>query len=236
MRVSSDIDRVLCAVGTCKPKKPMKTTSLKFLVLASALGLGALTARADSGLPADQPSAPVAGQGLLGQVYGALTYSYIDLDGVSAHADNYHFALNQPLSFGLDGFLSYDYARFGSIAGSNLRQNVLSAGLRAFSTSYNWGKPYVEAGAGYAWTRFAGAKDNSFYWEVAVGAEIQVAAQTTVTPYVQYVDVPDIDNGHAWNFGVKGNYWVTPQWAVTAGLERDDDQNTTFTVGTNFRF
>ena len=211
----------------------MKTnTSFKLLTLALALGLGA-TARADSTLlPSEQPAAlPADNDGLLGQVYGTLTYSYINLDNTSTHLDSYNFEINQPLSFGLDGFLGYNYAN-----GSGLRSNMIDTGLRAFSTHYNWGKPYVEAGAGYAWTRTGGTKDNSFVWEAAVGAEFQVYPKTTVTPYIQYVDAPDLNGSNTWNFGVKGNYWVTPQWAVTAGLKYDDSHNTAFTVGTNFRF
>ncbi len=212
----------------------MKTTlPFKSLLLATALTLGlAVTARADSStLPMEQP-APVAGsQGLLGQVYGTLTYSYVNLDNTSTHLDSYDFEVNEPLAFGLDGFLGYSYG-----SGGGAHSNLLDAGLRAFSTHYNWGKPYVEAGAGYAWTRVAGVKDNSFVWEVAAGVELQVAPNATVTPYVQYVDTPDLGGGNAWNFGVSGNYWVQPNWAVTAGLQIDDDQNTAFTVGTHFRF
>ncbi len=224
---------------TNKPRQNMKTnTSLKLLALAASVVLGAgSVARADSALPAEQ-AAPLAveNQGLLGQVYGNLEYSYINLDNTSTHADAYDFSLNKPLSYGLDGFLGYSYSQSGVIAGSRVKSNLLDAGLRAFSTHYNWGKPYVEAGVGYAWTRYAGTKDNSFVWEAAVGAEFQVARNTTVTPYVQYVDVPDLSGDNTWNFGVKANYWVESNWAVTAGLQLDDDHNTAFTVGTNFRF
>ena len=211
----------------------MKTnTSFKLLTLALALGLGA-TARADSTLlPSEQPAAlPADSQGLLGQVYGTLTYSYINLDNTSTHLDSYDFEINQPLSFGLDGFIGYNYAH-----GSGLRSNTIDTGLRAFSTHYNWGKPYVEAGAGYTWVRASGAKDNSFVWEAAAGVEFQVAPRATVTPFVQYTDAPDLAGGSKTNFGAKANYWIDAQWSVTAGLARDDSYNTAFTVGTHFRF
>ncbi|MES1168168.1 MAG: hypothetical protein ABUL61_03255, partial [Oleiharenicola lentus] len=67
----------------------MKTNrSLKSLILAAALvaGLGA-TAHADS-MPPAPPADSAVGQGLLGQVYGTLTYSYIDLDGAATHGDD----------------------------------------------------------------------------------------------------------------------------------------------------
>lgn len=210
----------------------MKTnTSLKSLVIAAVLAAGlGVTARADTE-PMAPAAEPAVGQGLLGQVYGNLTYSYIDLDGTASHADDYHFAVSQPLSFGLDGFLSYDFLDF-----RGGHENEVMAGLRPFSTRFNWGKPFVEAGAGYAWTSAGGATDNSFVWEVAVGAELQVNPKTTITPFVQYKDAPDLAGGGTWNFGANGNYWVNQDWAVTAGLKFDDDSNVGFTVGTNFRF
>jgi hypothetical protein len=210
--------------------------NVKAFILATALALGLGVARADDSLPGEKPAPITENLSLLGQTYGTLTYGYINLDDVSSHGDNYRFALNKPLAFGLDGILSYDYTQSGVVAGSRLKQHVLGAALRAFSTSYNWGKPYIEAGGGYAWNRYAGTKDNSFIWNVATGVEFQVNPRTTVTPYIQYVDTPDLAGENTWNFGVKGNYWIDSEWAVTAGIQRDDDQNTMFTVGTNFHY
>jgi hypothetical protein len=215
------------------------TTSpnVKILVLTAALALGlGATARADDSMPAEKPAPVTENLSLLGQTYATLSYSYINLDETSVHGDGYTFEVNQPLAFGLDGILSYEYAQSSLVAGSRVRTNVLGAALRAFSTSYNWGKPYVEAGGGYAWARYAGTKDNSFIWHVAAGAEFQVMPQATVSPYVRYEDAPDLVGDNTWNFGVKGSYWIDSSWAVTAGIERDDEQNTAFTVGTNFRF
>jgi len=63
-----------------------------------------------------------------------------------------------------------------------------------------------------------------------------VAPALTVTPYVKYQDAPDLTNGSVWKYGVKANYWIDSQWAVTAGLERSTDQDMKYTIGTNFRF
>lgn len=214
-----------------------KSPTVKSFALATvlALGLGA-TARADESLVDEKPAPITANLSLLGQTYATLSYSYINLDDTSVHGDGYTFEVNQPLSFGLDGILSYDYAQTGVVAGSRVKMHVLGGALRAFSTSYNWGKPFVEAGAGYAWTRYAGTKDNSFIWHAAVGVEFQVAQRATVTPSIRYEDAPDLAGGGTWNFGVKGSYWIDSSWAVMAGIERDDEQNTAFTVGTNFHF
>ncbi len=215
----------------------MKSSStIKTLILATALTLGfGASARADDSV-ATAP-APTAGDlSLLGQAFGTLTYSYINLDGTSTHGDSYTLEVNQPLAFGIDGVFAYDYMQSGLVAGSRVKQHTLSAAIRAFSTSFNWGKPYVEAGVGYAWARYAGNRDDSFVWEVAVGTEFQVAPRATVTPYIQYVDAPDLAGSGVWNFGARASYWIDSSWAVTAGFEIDDEQNSTFTVGTNFRF
>lgn len=206
------------------------TTTLRSIALALALAGGLGVARADTE-PAVAPASSAVGQGLLGQTYGTLTYSYINLDGTSAHGDDYHFATNQPLSAGFDGFFSYDYvdSRFG-------HENTVMLGVRPFSARYAWGKPFAEAGAGYTWTKYAGNRDNSFVWEAAVGAEFQVTPQATITPYVQYTDAPDLGSADHWNFGARGNHWVNEKWSLTVGVQINDDKDAAFTVGTNFRF
>ncbi len=214
-----------------------KNHLLQTLLAGAVLAIGlAGPARGDDTVVGTSPATAGTSLSLLGQKFGTLSYSYINLDNTSVHADNYTFEVNNPLSFGLDGVFAYDYTRSGSVAGSRVRQHALTAALRAFSTSYNWGKPYVEAGVGHAWSRFGGARDNSFLWEAGVGAEFQVSDRAVVTPYVQYVDAPDLPGDGVFNFGVKGSYWVDARWAVTAGFEMDDEQNSAVTVGTNFRF
>ncbi|RXK54483.1 hypothetical protein ESB00_00865 [Oleiharenicola lentus] len=215
-----------------------QTTTLKHLLLAATLVAGFGTAaRADDSLPpADQPAPITSDVSLLGLSYATLTYSYINLDGTSVHADDYAFEFNQPLSANLDGVFAYDYAQTSVIAGSRLKTQTLSAALRAFSTAYSWGKPFAEAGVGYARSRLAGDSDDSFVWSLGVGAELRVSSRATVTPYIRYVDAPDLDGSGVFNFGARASYWINTSWAATAGFEVDDDKNTAFTVGTNFRF
>jgi len=205
-------------------------------ILQSLLFAAALTSVAAA--RADEPTpVPASGtMGLLGQTYAGLTYSYLNLDSSPVNADSYSAEFNNPLNASLDGILGYNFTQTGVVAGTRLNEQSLRAAVRAFSSSYSWGKPYVEGGVGYAWTKFAGTHDNSIVWDAAVGAEFQVAPAVTVTPYVQFRDEPDLAGGSTWNFGVKGNYWVNSQWSITGGVNRDDDQNMGFTVGTNFRY
>ena len=65
---------------------------------------------------------------------------------------------------------------------STLGGQPVTASLRAFCNAYSWGKPYVEAGLGYAWQHDAPGSDGSYVWRVAAGTEFQVAPAVTVTP------------------------------------------------------
>ena len=209
----------------------MKQTIIikSLLVAASLLGFAA-TVRAQDPLPASGT------MGLLGQTYAGLNYSYINLDNAPTNAKGFGFEYNQPLNTGFDSVFTYDWTQTGLVAGDRAKQQTLGAALRAFSTSYSWGKPYVEGGVGYTWTKFAGTRDHSLVWEAAVGSEFQLAPKFTITPYIQYMDAPDLNNGGTWNYAVKANYWVNSQWALSGGINYDSDHDTTYTVGTRFRF
>lgn len=217
-----------------KPNIPLKN-----LLLSAAAALGLAASAQAGGLP-DATAMPgdttPVRQGLLGQNYATLTYSYLALSGPT-HADNFEFAFNQPLRAGLDAMVAYDWSQTGLFAGTRLNTQSLTAGLRAFSNSFAWGKPYAEADAGYAWQRGAPAgTDNSVLWGAAAGVELAVAQATTVTPYVKYADGPDLAGKGTWNFGVNANYWIDSSWSVTAGVARDNHQTNVFTAGTNFRY
>jgi hypothetical protein len=201
-------------------------SSLTLLLAAALLGLTAARA-------AETPPAPLAGPtGLLGQTYADLTYSYIDRDHTSSHTDGYHFEGSEPVNANLDGLLLYDWMQ----SGSGSRQQSLAAALRAFCPATPWGKPYVEGSAGYTWAKVGGVKDNSFLWGAEAGVEFQTATAVTVTPYVKYTDAPSLASGSAWNIGARANYWVNSKWAITGGIARDDHHQTSFTIGTNFRY
>lgn len=213
--------------------------TIKSLLAAAACSLGLLSVtRADDSRLNTVDEAPVtADLSLLGQTHGTVSYSRINLDGTSADANRYALELNQAVADGFDAVVGYDYLRTDAIAGVRHTRHTTTAALRAFSTAFAWGKPYAEAGLGHVWGRTAGARDNSLLWKLAAGAEFRAGSRATVTPYVQYVETPDLAGTEGvWSGGVKASYWIDRRWAVTAGLERDDEQNTAFMVGTNFRY
>ncbi len=227
--------------GDIKLKNIMnQNITLKSLLLVATAAFGlAATARAAEGAanaPATPPPAVTTADGLLGQTYAGLSYSFINLHHSPVNADSFGFEYNQPLNPGFDAVFNYDWTQSGVMAGDRAREQALSAALRAFSTNYSWGKPYVDAGLGYDWTKFAGVKDHSLAWIGEAGVEFQVAPAVSVTPYVRYSLTRGFDQQDNVNYGVKANYWVTKQLAVTVGLDRNNNHDMTYRLGANFRF
>ena len=211
--------------------------TLKSLLLLAAAAFGlAASARADGNPTTASATATASADGLLGLTYAGLSYSYRSLDSSPVNADSYGFEYNQPLNPGFDAVFNYDWTQAGLIAGDRAHEQNLTAALRAFSTSQSWGKPYLEAGIGYDWMKFAGARDHSFAWIAGAGIEFQAAPALTITPFVRYTRTNGYADKNTADYGVKANYWVTRQWALTGGVSRDDRQDMTYRIGANFRF
>lgn len=213
-------------------------TILKYFLLAAAAAAGLAASAVADDSPSAPPAPPAAASslGLLGQTYAGLSYSYLHLDSSPVNADSFGFEYNQPLNTGFDAVFNYDWAQSGAVAGSRAHEQLLGAALRAFSTTQSWGKPYVEAGIGYDWLRFAGTRDHSFVWTAGAGVEFQATPDLTVTPFIRYNRTDGYADKDTVTYGVKGNYWVTHQWAVTAQLDRNDNQDMGYKVGFNYRF
>jgi len=217
--------------------------NLKTLLLAAAALSLAATAPAQStgaDTPAPAPAAaPGTGTGLLGQTYTSLGYGYTDLTGTTVNQQNLRFEYNQPLNTGFDLKLGYTGARTSEFAGTlrNSQQSV-DANAIAFIPETNWGRPYLQVGAGWIWAKDAGVHDNSFLYHLETGVEYQVTAAFSVTPWVAYIDAPSltIPVNNRWNYGIKTNYWLTHSWGVGVSLGRDSQRDMTYGAGVNFRF
>ena len=175
-------------------------TKLVSLISAAAASLGlALSASAQT---ADAPASFGNGAALLGSGYTSVAYRYTDLDNGSPSAlRGAILTFNQPLQAGLDFTLSYDWAR-ASADPIRLTNQDLNAGVTAFS-KLEWGKPFVQALAGWEWRRGAGVSDSSFAYTLGTGVEFQVAQPFLLTPYVNFVRATGF-NRSEFDLGVKG--------------------------------
>jgi hypothetical protein len=209
---------------------------LKALVLAAVSSLGLASAALAENTPTTSAVSSPDSLGLLGQTYAGLTYSYVHLDNSPVNAGQYGFEYNQPMTAGFDAIFNYDRTQNDLLAGDRAYGQSFDAALRAFSTAYSWGKPYLEAGVGYDWMKFAGMKDHSFAWIAGTGIEFQATSVLTITPFLRYAETNGFSDHHYVDYGVKANYWVTRRLALTAAIDRNDSQDMSYKFGFNVHF
>jgi opacity protein-like surface antigen len=210
-------------------------TKLKFLISAAAVSLGlALSAAAQTA----DVAVPAAGWGLLGTNYSSLTYRYTDLDnGPPSALRGAGVEFNQAWQPGFDFTLGYDWAR-ASAGSLRLTSQDLNAGVTAY-TKLEWGKPFVQALAGWEWRRGGGASDSSFAYTLGTGVEFQVAQAFVVTPYLNFVRATAFNRSEG-DLGVKGTYLLNRQWSLTAGVEYQAishaKDSTQYSLGVNYHY
>ena len=216
---------------------------MKNLLLAlAALGLAAPCPRKRPRIASRHPdgrravAGPGTGRGLLGQTYTSLGYSYDDLAHSSVSLQGLRFEYNQPLNTGFDLKLGYTTARTSEFSGARDDQQSFDASAIAFIPETNWGRPYIDVGVGWIWTKDAGVNGNSFLYHLSAGVEYQLTSALSLTPYLTYLDAPSVTVINHWNYGVKTNYWLTSQWGLGVGIGRDNKQDMTYSARVNFRF
>ena len=214
-----------------------KKTTIRTLLLASGLTFGIAASGFAQGTGASVPAPGTdTGKGLLGQSYVSLAYGYTDLHQTSAHYSGLSFEYNQPLNTGFDFNLGIGDAWSSKYSGTRSRQQSVFPSAVAFIPDLSWGRPFIGVGAGWIWTKDASTRRNSFAYGMNTGVEFQVTKELSITPFVGYTDATSFDVNNKWDFGAKANYWITDQWAMNAGISRDNMVNTTYSVGTTFRF
>lgn len=214
-------------------KKITTEITRKIILLAAALGLASSALAQGTGT---SDSAAETGKGLLGQSYVNLGYTYTDLHQSSVNYQGLNFDYNQPLNTGFDLNLNLGDARSSTYFGSRGRQQTIGASAVAFTPGLSWGRPFISVSGGWIWTKYAGVSDNSFLYGLQTGVEFQATKELSITPYVGYTDATAMRIDNKWGYGVKANYWLTSQWGVTAGIGRDNQVNTSYSIGTTFRF
>lgn len=199
-----------------------------------ALGLFAAASVSIAQTTTTTEAAPV---GTLGQSYTEASFGVSDIKHTSKNQYDLGIAANVPVSPYLDLGAGYDYAWMHKDG----HANALTSDATLYTT-INGVKPFVAAGLGYEWVSAPGFRDNEALWNVAAGVQIPVSI-VTITPRISYTDdfrTPSRSSQQT-AYGVEGNYWVTKQAAVFAGVDYVDVRNSsfdawTYTVGARWKF
>lgn len=210
----------------------IKSKSINFLMLAAA-GVLAQTAFAQS---ASSPSG-----GLLGRDYFGLEGSYLNRDKSDIGFRSFDVRMNKNVMQGLDASLGYGYGNSENFSGSDLDRNTVDLGGRYFKEIGRGIKPFVDASAGWTWLDGPlGFDDDSFTWSGGGGVEYAVNDKFAVTPYARYREATSLQTAvsdsfryddDVFEYGIRANYWVRSGWAVTAGVQRDDNKSMRYSAG-----
>lgn len=215
-------------------KKITIRTLLLAMVACSGFAVSSFAQSPGASAPAP---ATDTGRGLLGQSYVGLDYGYTELHrNPVSDLQGINFEYNQPLNTGFDFNLGLGDTWSSQLDGTRDRQKTVDASAIAFVPDLTWGRPFIGVGAGWTWTKASGVRDDSFLYKLDTGVEFQVTKELSITPVVSYTNPTALHVDNKWGYGVKANYWITRDWGVTAGIMRDNVVNTTFSVGTTFRF
>jgi hypothetical protein len=216
-----------------------KKITIKTSLLAAGLILG-LAAPGVAQTTGGSSSAPAAdlGKGLLGQSYASFGFSYTDAHKKPFDLQGLDFQYNQPLNTGFDFNLALADEWSTRFAGTRNHEESAFANAIAFMPDLSWGRPFVGVGAGWIWEKHANVKDDSIAGDLTAGVEFQVTKELSLTPFGTYVATTSsqINLDNRWVYGVKANYWITRQWALNAQVSRDNQVDTTCSIGTTWRF
>lgn len=238
--------------GASPERKPnqrhtMKNTASSMKMKTKTLGWAALALLATGSVALAQrvvtDNAPLeAGDGLIGQNYSGLTFSYLHhVDGAPNVEHRYGFDSNMAVAPHFDARVSYDYTT-ASVLDTHLRQHDAMIGAVAYTPveALAGAKPFVSADVGWEWYKGTAAAlknyDDSFAYRLGTGAELVLMRHWTATPYVAYEERPHFAGSHEWDYGLNTTYRFRRGWSGTVGAQIDDQHNLTYTVGVNQHF
>ena len=210
------------------------------LIKKTTLALGLLAAAGVS--YAQNATAPVTSNGLLGQSFAEFNYSLADVDSVSDHGHSLTVSGNVPvLPSLLDLGGAYTYSWFNGAGKSHA--NTVNAYANAY-VALEGAKPFLGAAVGYTWASLPfGLSDNDPFWSISAGVEIPVGA-LVLTPRITYSDDFEGRIGNSddsWTYEVEGHYWFSPKTGVYGAVGLVDNHRSpidvwNYRVGLRFRY
>jgi len=189
--------------------------------------------------------------GLLGQRYVGATFDWVLWDndelpgGDLDDGRGLSLTFNQPLSSNVDLSLDYSYLDAGGTLdlgeGDIYNFDASSQAVTFNATFYMPAgnvKPFVKAGAGWAWAKIDGDSDNDTIYQIVPGVEIPAGEKATLTLFAawqDYFDNESEDDGF-FTFGATAEFALNDKVSLLATGSVDDDSNYGISAGAILRF
>lgn len=162
-------------------------------------------------------------QGLLGERH--ISLSYVDTSDDLISGQGFGIVYNQHLfddsQFGYDLNIGAGYAELDDDFGiGDVDGQEIDLGLVIYPLEEMELRPYISAGIGYGEASLLGETDGSFKFNASIGGEWRLSERFLVTPYFQYLDYTDIDDGDQYEFGLNGDVWLNKVMAIGLGYAR----------------
>lgn len=214
----------------------MKTIARKLLLPAAALLLGfvpaaTVTAQTTS---SDHTSGRA---GLLGENYFVASYVWYSYEDLPIDGKGMNLEFNWSIIPHLDFTSTFEWMETDSYLGVQAEMQTLMAGVRGFTTQGSVSF-YAEGLAGVAAAKADYLHEDAFAYRIGGGAEIRFGSRFSLTPFAYYQEyiTSGYDSGGSFYYGAKVNFWLHERVGLLASYSRNDDGDSSATLGINFRF
>lgn len=179
-------------------------------------------------------------EGLLGKRYLELSYQSgnITSDALEGDVDTWgaKARINIPLKTESETF-EYDF--FVNVQHAEIDETDIDAdgdeidfGLTFYTTTNKFQnfefKPFLSLAGGYADGSLFDESDESFIYSATAGIEIPIDSAITITPYLRYVDIVEIDDGSDQIVGLDLSVWLNKHNSVGFQWEQIGKLGVTF--------
>lgn len=204
---------------------------LRYLTLLAA----AILPGVFSPLSAQGTTTGATSPGLLGQNYVGASYVWYHFKNSPIDAHGLALEANWRVRDSLDFTANYEWLKTDEFLGISAEMQTLMVGVRGF-THEGRARYYFDVAGGWAQAKAGGFSDDSSVYRLGLGAEISLTPSATLTPLCYYQAYTKNSGSGTFNYGLKGNVWLSSHWALSASILRNDTSDLSYGLGLNFRF